>query len=381
MPRSILWANDFPPVTSGIATFFVNIWRRLPSDRVMVIAPRMPGDVEIDRALPFPVRRIALPLGENRPAKAIKTVLTILHCLLVSVFRRPAKHHCGQVLSSGIAGWLCKKLFGVPYVVYVYGSETVRFHRGCSRRLMRAVLRESDLVIANSAYTASEFERFGVASGRLRVIYPGVDTARFRPAPPDPALIDRWGLDGKRVLLTIARLDERKGHDAVIRSLAALANDMPDLVYLIGGRGREENRLRRLTQNLGLDDRVIFTGYVPDEDLPKYYNLCDVFVMPNRVTTQTALTGDIEGFGISFIEAGACGKPVVAGRSGGAVEAVVDGETGLLVDPESPDAVVDAIRRLLADPALAHRLGQAGRQRVETAYDWRDLAKQVAEIL
>ena len=117
---------------------------------------------------------------------------------------------------------------------------------------------------------------------------------------------------------------------------------------------------------------------IPTEDLPKLYNLCDIYVMPNRVTTASALAGDIEGFGIAFVEAGACGKPVIACRSGGAVEAVLDEETGLLVEPGSDEAVADAIRRLLHDPDLARRLGTTGRQRVETDFDWPILSAQLA---
>lgn len=382
LPRSIVWVNDFPPVTSGIATFFVNICQRLPPDRVAVLAPRLPGAAEIDRALPFPVRRVWIPLGESAAAKGIKTLITILRTLLLCVTERPARFHCGQVFSSGIAGLLGKKLCGIPYVVYVYGSETIRLgQRSLSRRLMHAVLRESEWVVANSRFTASEFDAFGVDGRRLRVIYPGVDTDRFRPGEPDRELIDRFQLDGKSVLLTVARLDERKGHDTVLRALAALGAEGERLAYLIVGKGREEARLRRLADDLGLHDRVIFAGYVPDADLPRYYTLCAVFVMPNRTTTQTALAGDIEGFGISFIEASACGKPVIAGRSGGASEAVVDEETGLLVDPESPDAVAAALLRVLRDPDLARRLGEAGRRRVEAEYDWRRLAKRVEEIL
>jgi phosphatidylinositol alpha-1,6-mannosyltransferase len=126
---------------------------------------------------------------------------------------------------------------------------------------------------------------------------------------------------------------------------------------------------------------VQFLGLFPDEDLPKLYNVCDIYVMPNRVTTASALAGDVEGFGIAFVEAGACGKPVIACRSGGAVEAVLDEETGLLVEPGSDEAVVTAIRRLLHDPDLAKRLGEAGRHRVETNFDWPILSAQLERWL
>lgn len=380
--KAVFWANDFPPVTSGIATFFENICRHLPVDRVEIIAPRMAGTDEVDEALPYRVRRLNLPVGESGRAKLLKTLLTLWYALLETLFRRPGRHHCGQVLSSGIAGLLCKKLFGAPYIVYVYGSETVRLGgSGIARRLMHAVMNNSDRVIANSRVTADEFIAFGTDAGHIEVIYPGVDADRFRPETPDKPMVERYGLQGKKALLTVARLDERKGHDTVIRALKLLAGEAPDLVYLIPSIGREEARLRALVQELDLEDRVQFLGLIPNEDLPRLYNICDIYVMPNRVTTDSALAGDIEGFGIAFVEAGACGKPVIACRSGGAVEAVLDEETGLLVEPGSDEAVAAAIRRLLNDADLAKRLGEAGRRRVETNFDWPILSAQLEKWL
>lgn len=375
---SIFWVNDFPPVTSGIATFFVNIIRRLPPARVIVIAPAVPGGREFDATLPFNVWRRYLPVGESGKDKLLKTGLTVIYAVLATASRRRVRHHCGQVLSSGLAGLICKKLFHAPYWVYVYGSETVRLGKGhLTKRLMRAILNNSERIIANSQYTADEFIRFGVDPEHVTIVYPGVDTGVFKPMPPDDALTTRYDLSGKRVLLTVARLDERKGHDLVIRALAALAADFPDLVYLIAGKGREGTRLQELAEQSGVKNKVLFLGFVPEEALPSVYNLCDVFVMPNRVTTESALVGDVEGFGISFMEASACGKPVIAGRSGGAVEAVVDGETGVLIDPGSLTELTEAIRRLLIAPDLRQRLGDAGRQRAETSYDWSLLARQI----
>jgi len=374
---SLFWVNDFPPVTSGIATFFVNICRHLPSEKIVVLAPSMPGDQAIDVSLPFIVRRLLLPIGESGTAKLIKTVLTVLYVLLETLRGKPARHHCGQVLSSGIAGLVCRRLFGVPYVV-VYGSETVRLAGSrVGKRLIQAVLNHSDRVVANSRHTADEFIRFGVGPEKVQVVYPGVDTLRFCPAPPDLVLIERYGLEDRQILLTVARLDERKGHDTVIRALAGLVSEHPRLLYLIAGKGREGPRLEALVKTLHLEDHVRFLGFVPDEGLPALYNLCDVFVMPKRVTTESVLAGDIEGFGISFVEASACGKPVIADRSGGAVEAVADGETGLVIDPSSDTELSNAIQRLLGDADLRRRMGDAGRRRVETTYDWHLLARQI----
>lgn len=379
--KAILWANDFPPVVSGIATYFYNLWRYLPEESTVIVAPKAAGYRVFDAKHRLRVRRIWLPLGQSGLAKVVKTFLTIFSALRIAASGVPVKFHCGQVLSSGIAGWLCKKLFDVPYVVYVYGSETIRLGRGkVMARLMRRVLRESQWVVPNSDFTAREFETFGVDHGKLKKISPGVDPDFFRPGPKDPSLVERFGLEGKSVLLTVARLDVRKGHDMVMRALRRVTKKVEDVVYLIVGRGQEEERLRRLASKLGLEDKVIFAGYVPDAELPRYYNVSDVFVMPNRITQETPLAGDVEGFGISFLEAGACGKPVVAGRSGGAEEAVSDEATGLLVDPNSEEEIAEAIVRLLEDRAWAQGLGEQGRRRAEMS-SWQNLAEQLVEIL
>jgi len=378
--RSLLLANDFPPVVSGIATFFSEIWRHLPPERTEILAPSHPAAEPFDRHYPIAVHRIRLPLGERLPSKILKTVLPALWVVWRFARGRRGPIHCGQVFSSGFLGLLCHRAFGTPYVVYVYGSETVRLGQTrLARWVMRQILGGSDQVVTNSRATSNEFIAFGVPRERLHCIYPGVDPAAFRALPKDAGWLERLGIGPQhRVLLTVSRLDQRKGHDVVLRALRRLPENV---IYLIAGRGREEQQLRKLAAELGVVDRVRFLGFVPDEDLPTVYNLCDVFVMPNRVTEGTRLEGDIEGFGITFLEAGSCGKPVVGGKSGGAVEAVVDGETGLLVDPTSEDAVAGAARTLLEDSDLSRRLGGAARERIIYTFDWRILARQVEEIL
>jgi phosphatidylinositol alpha-1,6-mannosyltransferase len=378
--RSLLIANDFPPVTSGIATVFYQIWKRLSAEETWILAPRLEQSDAVDATLPCRVKRVRLPVGETGSEKAAKTLLTLAWLLWLALFDRPARVHCGQVFSSGTVGWILRALFGIPYIVWVYGSETIRLAgSGLSHRLMQCVLRDADTVVTNSSVTSREFQRFGVPQQKLVRVYPGVDPRIFRPDTRDPAWVERHGLSNRRVILTVARLDQRKGHDVVLRALRRLPDDV---VYLIGGKGREEDRLRRLADECSVEDRVRFLGYVPNEDLPTLYNLCDVFVMPNRVTAGTALAGDIEGFGITFIEAGSCGKPVVGGKFGGSVEAVLAGETGLLVDDPSSDVeVAEAVRRLLDDGELRKKLGRNARLRIEREFDWDRLARQVKTIL
>ena len=195
---------------------------------------------------------------------------------------------------------------------------------------------------------------------------PGVETAPVRA---------RYGLTEGRWLLSVARLARHKGIDTALQALARLRDQYPDLRYAVVGSGEELDALEALAAQLGVGDRVRFLTDVPDRDLPAIYNCAEVYLGVSRLMEQR-----VEGFGISIAEASACGLPVVAGRSGGIPEAVRDGETGLLVDAESADAVCDALRLLLGDPALRARLGQTGRHAVETYYNWDRVAGDLARI-
>ena len=211
-------------------------------------------------------------------------------------------------------------------------------------------------------------------AGRIRVAYPGVDATRFHPGVDGTAIRDRHVREGELMLLTVGRLQRRKGQDLVLRAMAALPS-RPELRYVIVGGGEEEESLKRLAGELGVADRVVFAGKVPDEELPAYYAACDVFLMPNR-----ADGADIEGFGIVFLEAQATQRPVIAGRTGGAPEAVAEGETALLVGGEDPGELARALDELAASPRLRARFGRAGRERAARLFTWDDTARSVAEL-
>ncbi|MDO8744648.1 MAG: glycosyltransferase family 4 protein [Candidatus Brocadiaceae bacterium] len=380
---SLLITNDFPPFVSGISTVFYQIWKRLPSDRIMILAPNSPGCDEFDKRESFHIIRKKIPTGESGKAKLLKMALNIFYALYYTRKYNIGKLHCGQILSVGPAGLVCKKLFGVKYSVYVYGSETIRFGNSqMISRLMKKVIEEAEELVPNSEFTLLEYERWGVPREKMVTIVPGVDSVFFHPQDKSQHLIEKYSLRDKQVIMTVGRLDERKGHDMVIRAMTQLTKRFPDVVYMIVGKGREEQRLKSLADNLKLQDHVIFTGFVADESLPDYYNLCDIFVLPNRETeSNDQLKGDYEGFGVVFLEASACGKPVIAGNSGGSCEAVVDGITGLMVDPRSEDDIAHTIERILEDKSFAGRLGMAGRNRAKKEFDWQHITQITKNIL
>jgi phosphatidylinositol alpha-1,6-mannosyltransferase len=221
------------------------------------------------------------------------------------------------------------------------------------------------VVIANSENTRRMLEGVGVPRTRIAVIYPGVDAARFRDGDR-AAMRDALGWRDEFILLSVGRLQSRKGHDLVIRAMPELVRARPELRYLIVGDGGERQRLEALARDLGVADAVRFAGKAADEALPHYYAAADLFVHPNRIDDD----GDVEGFGMVFLEAAAAGLPVIGGNSGGVPEAVEDRVTGTLVGGRDVDEFVAAVLRLADAPALRAEMGRAGRQRVETQFSW-----------
>jgi phosphatidylinositol alpha-1,6-mannosyltransferase len=212
------------------------------------------------------------------------------------------------------------------------------------------------------------------ASVPVSVLHPGADTEAFRPGLPTADLRERHGIGDRPLVVCVSRLVARKGQDVLIRGMERVRRQAPGAVLLIVGKGPYEPTLRQLAADAP-SGSVMFAGEVSEQDLPRYYAVGDVFAMPCR----TRLAGlEVEGWGNVFIEAAACARPVVVGDSGGAPESVVDGETGIVVDGRDVDEVADAMGGLLADPARARRMGEAGRARVERSHRWPAIAEQLA---
>jgi phosphatidylinositol alpha-1,6-mannosyltransferase len=227
-----------------------------------------------------------------------------------------------------------------------------------------------------SAFIARTVRTAVPAQVPVSVLYPGADVERFHPELVTEDLRAAHGLEDRPVVVCVSRLVKRKGQDTLIDALPAIRERVAGASLVIVGGGPDEDRLR--SRAAGLGDAVVFTGQVAEDDLPRYYALGDVFAMPCR----TRLGGlEVEGWGNVFIEAAACGRPVVVGDSGGARESLVDGETGILVDGRRSAAVADAVATLLADPARASAMGAAGRERVQRDHTWPQIAVQLAAWL
>jgi phosphatidylinositol alpha-1,6-mannosyltransferase len=226
------------------------------------------------------------------------------------------------------------------------------------KHILQKIIKDVDKIGYLGAFTKNEISKATTEVNKLVQIAPGIDTNYFQPKKPNPALIARYQLEGRRVIVCVARLVHRKGQDQLIKALPSILEKFPDTILLIVGQGPIEQMLRNSARQLGVTHKVIFTGRVPHGDLADYICLGEVFAMPVR---SRFFGFEVEGLGIAYLEASACGLPVVVGNSGGATDAVIDQVTGLLVDGTNVNEITDAICRLLADPAKAQAMGQAGR--------------------
>jgi phosphatidylinositol alpha-1,6-mannosyltransferase len=368
----LLVTNDFPPKIGGIQAYLWELWRRLdPSTFTVLTASSHPDTAAFDAeqaAAGFRIERVAAPVLLPVPGHIgrIRSLADEVGASLVVL---------DPALPLGLAG----PLVGRPYGLVLHGAEvTVPGRLPAARQTLAAVLDRARLVICAGGYPAAEARRAAPAmQADVVEVPPGVDLDRFRPLSDEEKAKARatWGLPPQGPLVvSISRLVPRKGMDVLITAAAALAPSFPGLTVAIAGDGRDRERLRGLVQRTGAPVRLL--GRITDEDLPLLYGAGDVFAMACR---NRWFDLEQEGFGIVFLEAAAAGVPQVAGRSGGADEAVVDGQTGLVVaDPGDPGAVAHALRRLLGDDDRRRAMGRAARQRVEESFGYDLLARRLA---
>jgi phosphatidylinositol alpha-1,6-mannosyltransferase len=273
--------------------------------------------------------------------------------------------------------WVLRWLTGVPYVCYVHGEDvSTAATSGELRWLTRRVLLGADFLIANSRSTERMLlDDWQLLPERVRLLHPGVGTGRFVPAGRDAAVRARLGWGTRPVVLTVGRLQKRKGHDRLIQAVKRVREQFPDILYAIVGDGEERAALERLAADEGVGGHVQFLGEVGDDELVRCYQQCDLFVLPNRT-----VGADVEGFGMVLLEAQACGRPVVAGASGGTAETMRIPDTGRVVNCDTPDELAAVVAELLADPDGLARMGEAGRAWVVEQFDWEALSRQ-AEAL
>jgi len=367
-----LLTDRFLPHAGGSRVYYHNLYKRVSSafgHEVVVLTSEVPGWADFDRQNSTPNFRIirrSSPLDNWKYYQAPKLFPPLIRTWRLMNSQRIDMLHVGDLLPQGLIGLFAKRAFGTPFLIYAHGEEITQMDRRRYQPMLRdAIYRNADVVIAANNFARDSLIRIGTPEERIHTIFPGVDCQRFSPRDTRHDLVEQLQLQGTMVLLSVGRLVPRKGHDVVLRALAKLPNDMPQYRYVIVGEGPERPRLEQLARELNLSDRVIFKGKIPDSELPDYYNLCDLFVLANR-----DIEGDLEAFGMVFLEANACGKPVLGGRTGGTADAVNDGITGLLFDPENIDDVARSLELLMNSAHLRQRFGEAGRRRAITDFSW-----------
>lgn len=375
MTRVLLVTNDFPPRRGGIQSYLEQFVDRLAATgehQLTVYAPQWKGADDYDRASGYRIVRHpgTLMLPEPGVDRRMRALITE-HGIETVWFGAAAPL---ALLASRARGAGARRV-----VASTHGHEVGWSMLPVARSALRRIGDTTDVVTFVSRYTRGRFASAFGPDARLEHLPPGVDTDRFRPdqaARTD--LRSRYGLGQRPTIVCVSRLVPRKGQDMLIKALPDIRRRVADAVLVIVGSGPYADDLHKLAWHVGVADDVVFTGAVPGDELPAHYAMADVFAMPCR-TRGSGL--DVEGLGIVFLEASATGIPVVAGRSGGAPETVLDGRTGRVVDGRSHDAIVDAVSTVLADPALGARMGADGRQWISRDWNWTTHTARLAQLL
>ncbi|MGI5442777.1 glycosyltransferase family 4 protein [Streptomyces shenzhenensis] len=380
MHKTLIVTNDFPPRPGGIQAFLHNMALRLDPERLVVYASTWKrgragaeATAAFDAEQPFTVVRDRTTMLLPTPA----------------VTRRAAgllrEHGCtsvwfGAAAPLGLMAPALRKAGAERLVATTHGHEAGWAQLPAARQLLRRIGESTDTITYLGGYTRTRIAAAltPAAAGRMVQLPPGVDEKTFHPESGGTEVRARLGLTDRPVVVCVSRLVPRKGQDTLIRALPRILAAQPDAVLLIVGGGPYEKELRRLARDTGVAGSVRFTGAVPWSELPAHYGAGDVFAMPCR-TRRGGL--DVEGLGIVYLEASATGLPVVAGDSGGAPDAVLDGETGWVVRGGDPDEAAERIITLLGDPELRHRMGERGRAWIEKSWRWDQLSQNLKTLL
>ena len=378
MHRLLVLTELFLPTKGGTAVWAGEVYQRLGGKEIHIVTADVPDAASVDTAHPNTIHRLNLQrIPWLRPESLVMYARFFFTSLKLAMTQRFDAIHAFRALPEGLVAWAVARLTWRPVTLYAHGEELTTWGKGRKYRAMCFALRHADQLIANSEHTRDTLLQMGIDATKINVIYPGVDVSIFKPGLDVTGLRESLVLPAdQKWVFSVGRLSRRKGFDQVIRAVAQLRADHLPVHYVIGGIGEDADYLDTLIQEHQLDGTVHRIGAIAEADLPRWLNACDVFAMPNR-----DIDGDNEGFGMVFIEAAACGKPSLAGVSGGTASAVLDGVTGLRVDGTSIKCVTEGLRSLLQDPEWAHKLGTAGHHRVTQQFSWESVAAKTQAIL
>ncbi|MDB6086159.1 MAG: hypothetical protein JWN43_4040 [Gammaproteobacteria bacterium] len=382
MGEIVLMVDRYLPHAGGSRVYYHNLYSRVAEsgeDRVRVLTSQVPGWREFDGNYCKPeleVRRSGRALPDLRYLYWPRALGTIARLGRDVSRSKPDVIHCGDLLPQGLAALLLKRRHDLPYLAYCHGEEVpLTEPRRFQKTLRDRIYHAADHVVAACEYAREQLLTIGIPEARITKILPGVDLERFRPGPKRAALLERYHLGSGPIILTVARLTPRKGHLLVLRALAKALSRVPNVTYVVAGTGPERQSLQREVERLRIAHAVRFAGHVSEDDLVGLYQLADIFVMMNR-----DVAGDVEGFGMAFLEASACGKPVIGGRSGGTAESIVHGRTGFRIDPDEPELISARLEELLLSPEMRQKIGEAGLRYAREGFRWSSRAAELRRI-
>lgn len=383
-----MFSSEYPPVAGGVSSFAYELSRHMGlagHDVLALVADCGITKEDQANANAAGVDLVEVPFYKKAIAKPLWYLVYPIFLLsyLATALAKARGHRRGPILAAywfpdGYIARLASKILGSKFYVTAHGLDILRNveNPSKSRRLVKT-LSAADKVFCVSSYTANRLKQLGLPGERIVNIPNGVNLDTFRPDETARRQVRKLqGLDGRMVLLTVGRLVPRKGHASVISVLPKVLQIFPDTTYVVAGDGPEADNITDLAHELGVRDEVLMLGAVASNELCGLYNACDIFVMPNYIGPNP---WDVEGFGIVFLEAAACGKPVIAGDSGGAVDAVERGSTGILVAERDEKSLASAIINLLEDEELRTQMGRNGLERVRREFTWDYIASRYAQ--
>lgn len=353
--KILLFTLEYPPFHGGVASYYGNLVKYWPEEADEILVLNNNQDELLSGRFPLGWIMAAFKLRQIIKTKKISHVLA------------------GQILPLGTAALICSKFCKIKYSVILHGMDlTYAVKTWRKKFISKSVLAGAEKIICANSYVAGlARETFPGLAPKITVVNPGVEI-RSTSQKLMAQLKAKHNLLGKIILLSVGRLVKRKGFDKVIESMPDALKQAPNLIYIIIGGGQERKNFKLKISNLKLEKNIFIITQAADEERNAWYDLCDIFIMPSR-----NIRGDFEGFGIVYLEANLAGKPVIAGRSGGAGDAVIDGLNGLLVDPEDNEKISQAIVKLAISPELRKQLGERGRARAIQDFSWRKQAKKI----
>jgi phosphatidylinositol alpha-1,6-mannosyltransferase len=367
--KVLVLTENFPPKSGGSGRWFWELYSRLPKEDYIIVTDTV-NDNSIDKQIDNAVIRI--PLQSAEWGLKSFTGLGFYWRTAMQVRKLTKQYgithiHCGRVIHEGVIAWLVSLFTKVKFVCYIHGEdiETAATSREQSLMVNR-VCASADMLICNSLNSQNIARRLNYDVGNTVLLHPGADCERFIPLPSNVQFKKDMRWSEHSVILTVGRLQARKGHDKMIEAMPSILASHPKTLYCIIGDGDQKSRLLQLVNELQLKDNVIFLNEVSDEEMIKCYQQCDIFILPNRT-----IANDIEGFGMVLVEAQACGKVVIAGDSGGTGETMLPQQTGFIIDCTKADSIATKIKQLLSDPRLSRSMGEKGAKFVNEMFDWK----------